>query len=135
MSMNFRAIAQALVVLSPVFSFVAVAAPHQAQAASDSDACPAYERKAQLSSEPLLVNPGGKCPAWRFRFEFMLYASEEPPKTCYFAPVAGSEKEYGPFCTEGANFAMDVPGPIEWLWSSRPVTVYIKLCASPSDCR
>jgi hypothetical protein len=132
MSVNFRAVALSLAMSSSVFSFATVATPFEAQAASDSE-CPPYERKDQLTSKPLLVNPGGKCYV-RFRFEFRLYASQDFPDVCYFARVAGSEKDYGPFCNEGANLRMDVPGPIEWLWSSTPVTVYIKLCASPADC-
>jgi hypothetical protein len=108
--MNLRAIALCLAISSPVFATVVT--PHQAQAASDSETCPPYERKDRLTSKPLLVNPGGKCYV-RFRFSFMLYSSEDFPDVCYFARVAGSEKDYGPFCADGANLRMEVPGPIE----------------------
>ena len=137
MSLSSQAMTWALVISLATFSSATAITTREVLAAkSAQQTCPPFERKAFLTKEPLQVNPGGKCPYQRFTFEFHLSNfPSKPPETCYFARVVGSDKQYGPFCSKGENFGMQLPRPIEWLWSSTPVTVYITLCGSRSDCR
>lgn len=108
MHVSFRAVALSVVVAFSGFLFTPMAMP-QVEA---SETCPEFERSAFLTKKPLLVNPGGKC-YWRFTFETPLNsASDKPPRLCLFARVAGSDTEYGPSCTDGENFGMNVPAQI-----------------------
>ena len=132
MSVVWRAVALSLVMASSVFSFATVAPLHEAQA---SETCPGFERAAFVTKKPLQVNPGGKC-HFRFAFEAVLNSQTDKfPRLCIFARVAGSDTEYGPFCTEGENFGMNVPAQVEWLWSDRPVRMLYKLCDTLAECR
>lgn len=130
MSVVIRAISLCVAVFS-IISFAPTAIP-QAEA---SEACPAFERAVFVTKKPIQVNPGGKC-HFRFAFEAVLNSqSDKFPRLCVFARVAGSDAEYGPFCTEGANFGMNVPAQVEWLWTDRPVRMLYKLCDTAAQCR
>lgn len=118
------------------FAPAMIVAPAGAEARAALPACNGFEHKYFLGSAPVVVNPGGRCPRIRFRFQIALTnPSAQVPRICYFATVAGSTREYGPFCSGGANFRMAVPRPIETLRSSQPVAVYVKLCGARTDCR
>ena len=122
-------------VLAAVLLFAGLMSASVASAASKpaTSACGGFEKKYLIASEFVQINPGSRCRSYRIRFEGQRLG-QVIPKVCYFAKVAGSAKQYGPFCTEGKNFKMVVPGPIEWLSASYPVNAWVKLCGSHEEC-
>jgi hypothetical protein len=135
MSVSVRAVAVSLMMFLSAFSFATVAPAPEAQAQAASETCPEFMRAVFLTKKPLQVNPGGKC-HFRFTFEATLNnQTDKFPRLCVFARVVGSDTEYGPFCTDGENFGMNVPAQVEWLWSDRPVRMLYKLCDTLAECR
>ncbi len=135
MPRNERPIVRTLLSLL-VVSFFATFAPLNATAAQTSElTCNGHMRMVFLTNRPLKVNPG-KCRYARINLRITVQdAAQKPPRICLFAKAFGSAKEYGPFCNEGANSGMAVPGPIEWLWSDWGAETGLKFCKSREDCR
>ena len=101
--------------------------PTHGLAQSAEPTCPGWESKVRLGTEPVQINPGGKC-----AMRLILVGERDRQELCVFIRVAGSRQEHGPFCTSGPRFGM--PEPIEWLWSAgTPMWAKIKLCDAHLD--
>jgi hypothetical protein len=98
--------------------------------------CNGHVRLAFITPTPQKVNPG-KCRYFRINIRFRLPGPNMKPLSpvCLYAKSARSAKEYGPFCTDRANFRMSVPAPIEWVWSTQGMPASIKFCKESIDCR
>lgn len=97
--------------------------------------CNGHARLVFFTTKPLQVNPG-KCRYFRINFRIRLMGPNlKPQPVCVFAKAWGSAKEYGPFCTDGPNFGILVPGAIQWVWASQGLPGSVKFCKSPDDCR
>jgi hypothetical protein len=135
MSRLIERIARALASIIVAASFATFAPIGGASAQNSELNCNGHSRPVFLTARPLKINPG-KCPYFRINIVVPLQGPNmKPPKVCLFATVWGSTKQYGPFCTEGSNFGMSVPGPLESVWASQGLEAGLKFCRSPGDCR
>ena len=129
-----RAVAAAILGLFAAFSSLSLSPAAHALDKPAKQNC-GFEKVFLVGSKFVQINPGGGCRYFRLRFEFMLNGPTSTlPKMCYSAKVIGSAKEYGPFCSTGGRIEARMPGEIEWISSSVPVTVYVKRCKVRSDC-
>ena len=130
-----RVVATAILVSFAAFSSLMFSPAAHALDKPAKQNCQGFEKAFLVGSKFVQINPGGGCRYFRLRFEFLVYSPTAPaPKICYSAKVIGSAKEYGPFCNTGGRIAARIPGEIEWISSSVPVTVYVKRCNVRSDC-
>jgi hypothetical protein len=99
---------------------------HTAHAAETK--CDGISRYVTLGTEPVLVNPGGKC-MLSLTFTFQQTVPPTIPKFCYFVRQAGSSKTFGPFCigdNDPASKRFNVRP--EYIWSAdQPLNASIRL--------
>jgi hypothetical protein len=135
MASGDRSIAWTLAFVLVAASFASFAPLGGAVAQTSELTCNGHARPVFLTTKPLQINPG-KCRYFRINIRIRLQGPNmKPAPVCLFAKAWGNAKEYGPFCTDGPNFGMRVPGAIQWVWASQGLPGSVKFCKSPEDCR
>ena len=99
---------------------------HSAQA--DETKCDGISRSITLGTEPVLVNPGGKCMV-NLLFTFQQTVPPTFPTFCYYARQPGSSKTLGPFCVgENSPASKRFNVRPEYIWGAdRPLNATIRL--------
>ena len=136
MSSTTGKIARTLASLLAAAAFAIFAPSTGAFAQNSEQNCNGHMRLAFITPTPQKVNPG-KCRYFRINIRYRVPGPNMKPlfPVCLYAKSARSAKEYGPFCTDRANFRMSVPAPIEWVWSTQGMAAGIKFCNVSNDCR